>query len=832
VLAHYRILDLTDSKGHLTGRMLADLGADVIQVEPRGGDPLRSRGPFLGGSTNVDLSLPFIAANSGKRSIELDLAGSKADRDTFRAALAGVDVILEAFAPGTLDGWGLGYGDLLESLPAGHPGLVLGSVTPYGQQGPYAQFEAGDLELVGMGGNAFLTGDPERPPLRCSQPTAWHHAGAEAAVGVLLALWSRPMLAGGQHVDVSIRECQLATLMTAAGQYAHAPAFRGRTGYRTGRTREIWRCADGWISYGLRGGPARAGSLSASVEWMDECGLAPDWLKATDWASFSPLDEDSSALAKIEDVFARFFLTRSMRELYEGSLARRILLAPCNDAREILEQEQLRSRDFFRSDAYPGACEALERPAFFARSSLGPLSTDAKRAAALDEHGALLRSEWLSSPRLAEESSATPNSRLRVVAGEGGCLEGLRVLELGSGAAGPVATRYLAEQGATVVRIESRQRPDFLRLLHLTQSNREEPDILEYAPMFALLNPDKQSLAIDMKKPEGVALVRRLIVEWADVVAENFAPGVMERWGLTYPGLSQERPDLIMVSGSLFGQTGPQRTYPGFGGQGAAIAGFNQLTGWPDAEALGPYGTITDSLSPRFVAAATVCALIHARRTGQGQHLDISQIETGVYSLSEVVVRCSATGEVMSRMGNRSEVVVPHGIFPCRPVMDGREEGRESWLSLEVASDAQWQTLVEIMGRPSWALAPGLSELAGRLEQVDEIEEALCAWTSSQNAEELMERFQAAGIASGVVRDLAGLCSDPQLAARKHFVELEHPFLGALAYERSGFRLSVTPGGVRLPAPTLGQHTDSILSGMLGLSPGEIEHLASQGITR
>ncbi|MEE3327226.1 MAG: CoA transferase [Myxococcota bacterium] len=816
----------------MTGRILADLGADVIQVEPRGGDPLRSRGPFLGGSTNVDLSLPFIAANSGKRSIELDLAGSTADRDTFRAALAGADVVLESFAPGTLAGWGLGYEALLESLPVEHPGLVLGSITPYGQQGPYAQFEAGDLELVSMGGNAFLTGDPDRPPLRCSQPTAWHHAGAEAAVGVLLALWSRPLLSAGQHVDVSIRECQLATLMTAAGQHGHAPGPRGRTGYRTGRTREIWRCADGWISYGLRGGPARAGSLRASVEWMDEQGLAPDWLKVMDWASFSPVDEEASTLAEIEEVFARFFLTRSMRELYEGSLGRRILLAPCNDAREILEQGQLRSRHFFRGDTYPVSSEALERPAFFARSSLGPLSSHEKRAAALDEHGSLLRAEWLNSSRRAEEPPAAAKSRLRVVVGGRGCLEGLRVLELGSGAAGPVATRYLAEQGATVVRVESRQRPDFLRLLHLTQSNREEPDILEYAPMFALLNPDKQSLAIDMKKPEGVGLVRRLILEWADVVAENFAPGVMERWGLTYPGLSQERPDLIMVSGSLFGQTGPQRTYPGFGGQGAAIAGFNQLTGWPEAEALGPYGTITDSLSPRFLAAATVCALMHARRTGEGQHLDISQIETGVYSLSEVVVRCSATGEVMSRMGNRSEVLVPHGIFPCRPVADAQGEARESWVSLEVASDAQWQTLVEIMGRPSWAMASGLSEQAGRLEQVDEIERAVSAWTRSQKAEELMERLQASGIASGVVRDLAGLWSDPQLAVRKHFVELEHPFLGALAYERSGFRLSLTPGGVRLPAPTLGQHTDSILSGMLGLSQEEIEHLGSLGVTR
>lgn len=831
LLDRYRILDLTDAKGHLAGRILADLGVDVIQIEPRGGDSLRARGPFLGGLEKGDWSLPFIAANSGKRSVELDLAGSESDRALFRSAVASADGVLESFAPGTLASWGLGYDALREGLPAGHPGLVMASITPYGQSGPYAGFRAGDLESVAMGGNAFLTGDPERAPLRCTQPTAWHHAGAEAAVGLLLSLWARPLIGSGQHVDVSIRECQLATLMTAAGQFGRDSSPRVRTGYRTGRTREIWRCADGWVSYGLRGGPARAGSLEASVAWMEEEGRAPEALKEMDWARFNPLDLAPDALVELEEAFGGFFLTHTMRELYEGALARRILLAPCNDAKEILGQEQLRSRTFFRRDEYPSGMGSLERPAFFARSSRGALSSGLKRASLLDEHGEDLRAEWLESRQAVEEAPFSTRSRLTEVSSQKGCLEGLRVLELGSGAAGPVATGYLAEQGATVVRIESRRRPDFLRLLHLTRENREEPDILEYGPMFALLNPDKQSLALDMKSPEGVALVRRLILEWADVVAENFAPGVMERWGLTYSSFASERPDLIMVSGSLFGQTGPQRTYPGFGGQGAAIAGFNHLTGWSSSEALGPYGTITDSLSPRFVAAALVAALMHARQTGEGQHLDLSQIETGVYSLAEVVVRCSATGEVISRMGNQREGVAPHGIFPCRPTDSGEGDEGESWLALEVDDDQQWQALIEVMGRPAWSLDEALAETRGRLERADEIEAQVAAWTLSQNAEDLMYRLQAAGITAGVVRDLAGLWNDEQLSERQHFVELEHPFLGPLAYERRGFRLSETPGAIRSPAPLLGQHTHAVLSGMLGLTEAEIRQLADRKVT-
>ena len=831
MLERYRILDLTQAQGHLAGRMLADLGADVIQIEPLGGDALRAVGPFLDGPGGGEWSLPFMAGNSGKRSVELDLAGSESDRALFRSALASADAVLESFAPGTLAGWGLGYEALVECLPSGHPGLVMASITPYGQQGPYAEFKAGDLELVAMGGNAFLSGDPERPPLRCSQPTAWYHAGAEAAVGLLLGLWARPRLGAGQHVDVSIRECQLATLMTAAGQFGRDGHLRTRTGYRTGRTREIWRCADGWISYGLRGGPARVASLSASVEWMAEEGLAPEFLKNMDWVRFNPLDLDAVGLADLEEAFAGFFLEHTMRDLYEGALARRILLAPCNDAREILAQEQLRSRDFFRRDGYPAELGALERPAFFARSSRGLLSSKQDRASRLDEHGGVLREEWSGSRGVSQEAPVRPGNRLARVSAGKGCLEGLRVLELGSGAAGPVATGYLAEQGATVVRIESSRRPDFLRLLHLTQSNREEPDILEHAPMFALLNPDKQSVAVDMKKPEGVALVRRLILEWADVVAENFAPGVMERWDLTYSSLSEERSDLIMVSGSLFGQTGPQRTYPGFGGQGAAIAGFNHLTGWPGAEALGPYGTITDSLSPRFVAAATLSALIHLRSTGEGQHLDVSQIETGVYSLAETVVRCSATGEIPSRIGNRHDHSVPHGIFPCRPGLDEAGRERESWLALEVSDDEEWQALVGVMGRPAWSLSEVLAHRAGRLERADALELEIAAWTLTQDAEELMQVLQSAGIAAGVVRDVEALWRDPQLSARQHFVELEHDFLGPLAYERRGYRLSATPGSIRKPAPALGQHTRAVLSGMLGLTEAEIRELADLEVT-
>jgi crotonobetainyl-CoA:carnitine CoA-transferase CaiB-like acyl-CoA transferase len=824
LLAPYRVLDLTDERGFMAGRILADLGADVVKIEPAGGDRARHQGPYWGGAVgDPDRSLAWIPGNVGKRSIVLDLLQSDSDRDQLRALAAGADVILESFAPGAMTEWGVGYEALTASLPSDHPGLVYCAITPFGQTGPYSDFSGHDLVAVALGGNASMTGDPQRAPLRCTLPTAYIHAGPEAVVGIVMALYARQELGAGQLVDVSLHETQLSTLITGAGQQAltHRPAKR--TGHRTGRTREIWRCKDGWISYGLRGGPARAPSLQATVAYMAEGEMAPDWLREYDWSSYSPLAIDNEELARMESAFGAFFATKSMRELYEQALSRRILLAPCNNAREILDQPQLRSRGFFRRIEHPALAGSLELPDCFARSSLGRIGIRGP-APSLDEHADEIRAELAGSPRRAGDPQRSPDSPLDTRIGERGLFEGLRILELGSGAAGPAATRYFSEQGARVIRIESSKRPDFLRMLHLTATNRDEPGILEQAPMFVLLNPNKESVAINMKSPVGVALVQRL-VDQVDVVAENFAPGVMEKWGLDYARLQDRHPRLVMLSGCLFGQTGPQRSYPGFGGQGAAIAGFNQLTGWPDGEALGPYATITDSLAPRYAAAALGAALLHLRHTGEGQHIDLSQIEAGIHGLSEMIARYSGNGEVMMRAGNQAEHAAPHAIYPCRNV-----DGDERWIAIAVHDETAWQALVSAMGSPAWASEARYAALAARLTNVDALDAQMAEWTREQAAEPLMHTLQAAGVEAGVVRDFEQLLEDPQLAARGHFVRLHHGPLGDLLFERPGFRLSATPGGLDRPGPQLGEHTHAALGELLGLSTERLDELVREEV--
>ena len=399
-----------------------------------------------------------------------------------------------------------------------------------------------------------------------------------------------------------------------------------------------------------------------------------------------------------------------------------------------------------------------------------------------------------------------------------GIYAGLRILELSAGAAGPVATRYFAEQGAEVVRLESSKRPDFLRTLRLSPNS---PHGLEGSSMFALLNPGKRSVALNLQEPEGVELALGL-ARWADVVLENFSPGVMERRGLAAERHLAEKPELIVVSSSLFGQTGPQRSYPGFGGQGSAIAGFNALTGWPDREAIGPYATITDSLSPRYVALLIAAALLERRRSGRGQHIDLSQIEAGVYSLSEAIVRYSADGEIVLRNGNRDACAAPHGIYPCL--------GEDAWIAISVCDDAQWEALATAMGDPPWAQDERFATAAGRRAHQDEIDERLSGWTREFGAWHLMAGLQAAGVPAGVAQSLHELLRDPQLAHRHHFVTLEHPVLGPLVYERSGFRLASSPGGFSAPAPRLGEHTGEVLGGILGLAPERIRDLVARGV--
>ena len=324
-----------------------------------------------------------------------------------------------------------------------------------------------------------------------------------------------------------------------------------------------------------------------------------------------------------------------MAELYEIAVTTNLMLAPANSPRELIASRQLAARDFFGRlgdiDHFPRSFALVRSPGDTvarpgATSAAPPLAPSMESAPS-----------WTARPAAPALAANRPK----------GAWEGTRIIEFGTGAAGPIAVRYFAEHGATVIRVGRARAADFLR----TYGQRpENPCGLDGSDMFDAVNVGKFGVTLNLKHPEGVGLARRLI-EWADAVAENFAPRALRGFGLDYGSLAPEHPDLVMVSSCLQGQTGPHKDYPGFGGQGSALSGYNLLTGWPDREPVGPYGTITDSLAPRFVATALAAGLLHTRRTGRGVHLDVSQVEAAVFSLTPWVLDYDVNGHTGTRRG-------------------------------------------------------------------------------------------------------------------------------------------------------------------------------------
>ena len=368
LLRPYRVLDLTGSLGFLTGKIFGDLGADVVKVEPPGGDPERRWPPFLSGEQGPPQSLYWLAFNANKRGITLSLEEPRG-RELFVRLAKKADFILESFAPGTLDRWDLGY----ERLREENPSLILVSITPFGQEGPYRDYLGSDLEIMAAGGAMSLAGEKDGEPMRVTVPQAPMWVGAEAAMGALTALAYRALTGRGQRVDVSAQVAVMAAL-------AHAPAFWDlnrvnpeRAGiYVTGRSvngakmRVFWPCRDGWINFIIYGGAAGRHTNQQLVAWMDEKGLAPDWLKGVDWRSFEIPSITQGEVDRLEAPIGEFFLNVTKQEFLEGAIRRQMLGYPVSTIADIHRDPQLAARGFWQDVRDPLTGVSLKYPGGFA----------------------------------------------------------------------------------------------------------------------------------------------------------------------------------------------------------------------------------------------------------------------------------------------------------------------------------------------------------------------------------------------------------------------------------------------------------------------------------
>lgn len=396
-------------------------------------------------------------------------------------------------------------------------------------------------------------------------------------------------------------------------------------------------------------------------------------------------------------------------------------------------------------------------------------------------------------------------------------LDGIKVLDFGWVGVGPMTAMRLGWFGATVIRIDCASKPDVLRVA--TPFKDAKPGI-NRSQFWASFNSSKLVLGLNMAHPDAIAIARRLAVEWADVVIVGMTPKAMKNWGLEYEELAKERPDLIYLSTCQMGNTGPYAMYAGYGGQGAAMGGCYAVTGWPDRDPAVCYGAHTDFITPHFVPGAVVAALLHRRKTGQGQYIDSSQTEAGVHFQAPLVMDYVINGRVFNRRGNHDDRGAPHGAYRCL--------GDDRWANICVFSDEEWQAFGKVIGNPEWTKDPKFATFLARKQNEDELDRLVSEWTRDYTPEEVMVMMQAAGVPAGVVSNQADLHDDPQIKHRGFFVWANHTACGPMPYDGLMYSMSKTPGEVRA-AGCIGEHNEQVLKGMLGLGDDAIGDLYAKG---
>ncbi|MDH4144675.1 MAG: CoA transferase [Acidimicrobiia bacterium] len=790
MLSPYRILDLSDHRGHFAGFLLAALGADVVDVEPGDGSAARRRPP-LAAATGT--SLEWWGFHRGRSRIALD---------ELDAHLAGADALIESGAV-PID---------LAALRAAHPHLVTASVSAFGSTGPKASWPASDLTIAAAACSMALTGDADRPPVRTTAPQAWLHAAGDAAVGVLVALEERRRSGLGQHVDISAQVSQMQAAIPG-GLFApndNPPLGRlaGGIAYGPFNLQFVYPAADGYVSITLLFGETIGPFTARLMAWVHEEGHCDTALRDIDWPGFgTALFTDPDAPARLEAAkaaLAALTVGRTKAELFAEAQRRRLLLAPVSTPAELVASEQLSARDWWERVDDPELGPVIA-PGSLARFSAGqprPLGPPPSlRAAAPPRAPVELRVAPAGAP-----ASSMPNQ-------PSGPLEGLRVVDLTWVYAGPLSTRVLADFGATIVKVEGPTRPDASRGGGGSLHGQLD---LESSVQFGSFNVDKLGVALDLNNPAG----REVLVDlarWADVLVESYTPGVMDAWGIGWEVLSTENPDLVMLSTSLMGQSGPLSSFAGFGNLAGAITGYYELTGWPDRSPAGPFLAYTDYLAPRVTVSALLAALEWRRRNGRGVHIDLAQAEAAIHFLTSTLLDHTVNGVERSRLGNADPFLAPHGVYPAG--------GEDRWIAVACETDAQWRALAALLGRPDLAALSGEERLA----RAGELDAMLAAWSADRDEATSEAALVEAGVPAHRVQNSDGCWEDPQLAHRGHFRRVPHPVHGEMVVEGSRIELSRTPAGVRRAGPTLGEHNDVVLRDLLGYDDERVTELVIAG---
>jgi crotonobetainyl-CoA:carnitine CoA-transferase CaiB-like acyl-CoA transferase len=779
-LSGLRVVDCTVDRGELASRLLGDLGADVVKVEPPGGSPGRRTAPVRRG-----VSLAFAVRNAGKRGVVLDLA-DETDVGRFHELLDHADVLVTSgadLAPG-LDA---------RDLATRHPHLVVGALTPFGLDGPYADWAATDATLAASGGFAFKAGVPENTPLLPPGHLVDDAASITGAFGLLCALYQREATGAGQFVEVSVNEaiaqiCDWSLPNAMARIEAGFPAGEVRNG--NGPIYPIFACKGGYVRLII----LSVRQWHAMREWLGE----PEFLQDPALDGFVARREIAEHV--LNPLFVSHFADLSMEEVSLEAQKRGIVCTPALTPADILTNEHFRSRrTFVDVEVVPGINAPL---------ASGYFEIDGERAGpttpppAVGEHTAAVFAS-LGDARPAPTGDVTASLPLA----------GLRVMDFGHGAVGVEVGRRFAEYGAEVMKIESRTYTDFMRLQLGGETN----------PSFASSSRSKLGFGVNAKTDDGRALIHQLAAR-SDLVVENNSTGTMDKLGIGFDALQEVNPGLVMVSSQLMGSHGAWSWWRGYGPSTQPPGGLVHLWNYADRdEPAGSMSIYPDHVAGCLGAVASLAAIVgRARDVNAGVHVEVAQVETVTGMLGDLIAAEGVEPGSVVPMGNRSEVGAPWGLYRCA--------GEEEWLAITCRDDADWCGLVAAMGSPTWASDATYAGVEGRRAGAEEIDARIGEWTAAQSKDAVAHACQTHGVPAAPMLTGAEMTTDAQYVARGFAVQIDQPGVGPLVLDGAAFRGARMAGPDIRRAPDLGEHTRQIARDQLGLDDDEIDRLLVAGV--
>jgi crotonobetainyl-CoA:carnitine CoA-transferase CaiB-like acyl-CoA transferase len=774
-------VDLADEKGELCGRLLADLGADVLRIEPPGGARSRSIPPFYGAE-----SLGFAFRNAGKRGATLEL-GAPAGRARLHKLLATADVLIESFAPADRARLALDPGDVL----ARHPHLVFASLSDFGSRGPYRDWVATDDVLDAMGGMVFKAGIAAKPPLIPPAAIGVDVASFTAAYAVLLALYQRRLSGAGQHIDYSTL---LGIAQTTDWSFCNASILRNGN-FPINEVRQ--GSGPVYTIYACKGGYVRLIVLSprqwrAMWEWLGK----PEAFSDPHWETFVARLQNADLLTKL---YEAHFANMSMEEVSEEAQRRGIVCTPVLRPDEVLNNVHLRARRTFVDLPVAPGVSGPFASGFVEVDGVrqGP-SRGAPAAGASDDAAYLAGAAKRPAPKPGAAAPTAP-------------LAGIRVLDFGIGGVGVELGRLFAEYGAEVIKVETRTYPDFMRTVTGGWTS----------PSFASSSRSKQSFGVNVKQPEGLAALKKLIAQ-TDVIIENSATGTMKDMGVGWETIRALNPRAILVSSQLMGSRGPWASWIGYGPSTQPVGGLVHLWNYDDQDfPAGSAAIFPDHLVGRVCAFAALAALLRRERTGRGSLVEAAQIEAVTGMLGELLLKAGLEPGSVKPRGNANERGAPWGAYPC--------EGSQQWCVITVRDDADWKNLRTAMGDPAWARDAAYDAAAGRLARREELDAKLAEWTVKLPKRELAALLQQHGVPAGPVFTGTDQLDDPHFQAWRYAREVEVEPLGRFSLEGPCWSASAMADADIRPAPKLGEHTREIARRLVGLSDAEIEQLVAAG---